>query len=743
MATNIFRAIQEGRVAALAATVLAKTYKVVVGASGNQLMQGYLKRGLCDKLDENSLAVLFISDSVKEYLDPNNPKDKEEVRRYLRIATAVESRGLVESKWTLDNLRDAARTMFNLGPDGQDLATSTRLPQSSQHNPEPMQRVDPVPTGLTASRAAPEPIKTTIVSTDADDWAYEKVALELEQNDLDKAQWTRAFSETGGDENKVKAIYIQRRVQRLVATEAVRISELNAQSQRDMEVERERQQQEKQAAQPLPLQKLEAVRLEQERVRQEKYIAEQLRVRELEIEMRNQEKIEKARLKYPEPILQASTGHSTQVASAKANKSTSKLPIFLGLIVAVFAIFTTAFNKAPSTPRESLANGQQVATTSDAYARGYAAYNRGDYEEAIREWKPLALQGNAAAQSNLGYLYANGRGVAQDYKQAGEWYLKAATQGSAVAQEGLGRLYANGFGVAQDYKQAFSWWAKAAVQGNADAQTGLGWLYASGQGIAQDYKLAIDWYSKAATKGDADAQTRLGYLYARGDGVPVDHRQAFKWLLKAAVQGRVDAQASVGAMYALGRGVAQDNKQAFDWYSKAAILGDADAQNALGWGYEHGVLGAAQDDKLAFDWYSKAASQGNALAQANLSSLYALGLGVGKNYTLALELFGKATTQDLNHVADGYRSDAEKKGGAFNLAALGWLYDIGSAFGKDVVLAHMFFTLARNAGLMEIEADQNRLAALMTPKQLAESMLLAAGWKVGSSFPIESKTGKQ
>ncbi len=42
---------------------------------------------------------------------------------------------------------------------------------------------------------------------------------------------------------------------------------------------------------------------------------------------------------------------------------------------------------------------------------GMAAYDRGDYETALREFRPLAEQGNALAQHNLGVMYDNGQGV--------------------------------------------------------------------------------------------------------------------------------------------------------------------------------------------------------------------------------------------------------------------------------------------------------------------------------------------
>ena len=60
---------------------------------------------------------------------------------------------------------------------------------------------------------------------------------------------------------------------------------------------------------------------------------------------------------------------------------------------------------------------------------GWAAYARGDYAVALREFLPLAQQGNATAQSFLGAMYSAGRGVLQDDTVAMQWYHRAAEQG--------------------------------------------------------------------------------------------------------------------------------------------------------------------------------------------------------------------------------------------------------------------------------------------------------------------------
>ena len=98
--------------------------------------------------------------------------------------------------------------------------------------------------------------------------------------------------------------------------------------------------------------------------------------------------------------------------------------------------------------------GSAGVSWSQDWQKGLSAYRSGDFATALREWTPLAKQGNAAAQYNLGLMYANGRGISQDYKTAVKWYRLAAEQGNAVAQFNLGMMYKEGKGVPQDYKTA-------------------------------------------------------------------------------------------------------------------------------------------------------------------------------------------------------------------------------------------------------------------------------------------------
>jgi TPR repeat protein len=129
-------------------------------------------------------------------------------------------------------------------------------------------------------------------------------------------------------------------------------------------------------------------------------------------------------------------------------------------------------------------------TTIAGYDEGLSSAQKGDFATALREWKPLADQGNSRAQYNLGLMSYEGQGVAQDYKEAARWYRLAADQGHVRAQYNLGVMYANGQGVAQDYKEAVRLYRLAADQSNARAQSSLGVMYANGQGVAQSRVVA-------------------------------------------------------------------------------------------------------------------------------------------------------------------------------------------------------------------------------------------------------------
>jgi uncharacterized protein len=95
---------------------------------------------------------------------------------------------------------------------------------------------------------------------------------------------------------------------------------------------------------------------------------------------------------------------------------------------------------------------------------GYAAYRRGDYQTAWHILRPLAENGDARAQFNVGVMYSEGQGVPQDHAEAGKWYRLSAGQGYAQAQYNLGLWYARAEGTSQDDVRAHMWFNLAATR---------------------------------------------------------------------------------------------------------------------------------------------------------------------------------------------------------------------------------------------------------------------------------------
>jgi uncharacterized protein len=108
--------------------------------------------------------------------------------------------------------------------------------------------------------------------------------------------------------------------------------------------------------------------------------------------------------------------------------------------------------------------GPTVSARADGVARATAAYARHDYLTAVRILTPLALHGDARAQSFLGFMYENGYGAPQAYDAAADLYRQAAICGNPFGQSMLGLMYDKGHGVPQDSVLAYKWLNLAAAR---------------------------------------------------------------------------------------------------------------------------------------------------------------------------------------------------------------------------------------------------------------------------------------
>ena len=161
---------------------------------------------------------------------------------------------------------------------------------------------------------------------------------------------------------------------------------------------------------------------------------------------------------------------------------------------------------------------------AESFDDAFDAYNRGDYATALRLFRPLADQGDAASQFGLGVMYDAGRGVTQDSVEAAKWYRRATEQGTIGAIIFLQYLV--------DYSkndvEVAKWHRKAADQGIAGAQFTLGIIYRTGRGVPVDYVQAYKWFNLASMNylaSEASAEERAYAIQIR-DMVAADMTSA-------------------------------------------------------------------------------------------------------------------------------------------------------------------------------------------------------------------------
>lgn len=149
---------------------------------------------------------------------------------------------------------------------------------------------------------------------------------------------------------------------------------------------------------------------------------------------------------------------------------------------------------------------------------GAVAWDRGDYTQAVAEWRPAAIQGDPAAQYGLGQAYLYGRGVAIDMDQARLWFEKAAVQGHVEAQDNLGLLlFQQG-----ERQKALPYLERSAARGEPRAQYVLGTAKFNGDLVDRDWVGAYALMTRASAAGLPQASRALAQM---DKNIPLAQRQ--------------------------------------------------------------------------------------------------------------------------------------------------------------------------------------------------------------------------
>lgn len=156
------------------------------------------------------------------------------------------------------------------------------------------------------------------------------------------------------------------------------------------------------------------------------------------------------------------------------------------------------------------------------YTRGKGVEQ--DYDQALKWYHLAAEQGVAYAQLKLGNIYYpdherrmpyNMFGtdllappdphpprifIGQSYQRAAKWYRLAADQGIAKAQSAIGYMYYEGKGVPKSYRLAAKWFRLSAEQGDVDSLYFLGIMYANGEGVQKSKVIAYALYNMVSSR---------------------------------------------------------------------------------------------------------------------------------------------------------------------------------------------------------------------------------------------------
>ena len=199
----------------------------------------------------------------------------------------------------------------------------------------------------------------------------------------------------------------------------------------------------------------------------------------------------------------------------------------------VIAIAALGVGSMPVRAQSAVDAAQALASALDGAGAGISTTDQ------IAALEAAAAQGDPMALWQLGLMYENGEGVAQDKAKAFGYFAQIADQNAEMPSHGIeadivahsfvkmGEYYQEGIpeaGIPKDGSRATSLISHAAtVFGDADAQYKLGELYQSAR-----------WLSLAARKGHAAAQAKLGNMLFNGGGdLPANRVEGLMWLTVA------------------------------------------------------------------------------------------------------------------------------------------------------------------------------------------------------------------
>jgi TPR repeat protein len=184
----------------------------------------------------------------------------------------------------------------------------------------------------------------------------------------------------------------------------------------------------------------------------------------------------------------------------------------------------------------------------------------------------------------LGYLHANGLGVARDDTAARRYFSEAADLGCAESQTNLALFMVHGRGGPVELEKGIAALEGLAAAGNNQAALALGEIYYAGFHSPRqepDYAKARAVLAAPAEAGLPNAQNFLGVMLKDGRNGPGDPDAARLWFEKAAWQGNAKACTNLAEIWNPKSDNRQARIEALRWLMVAAELGEVLAKYHL------------------------------------------------------------------------------------------------------------------------------------------------------------------
>ena len=235
--------------------------------------------------------------------------------------------------------------------------------------------------------------------------------------------------------------------------------------------------------------------------------------------------------------------------------------------------------------------------------KAYSAFQRGYYLTAMELALPLAGDGNAAAQTLVAELFAEGFAVPRDMEQASFWYAQGAAGGDTVAQFKYALMLLSGRHAEANPERGRELMKLAADSGHAMAAFNYGQILVDQMPGEPGLIAALPYFEQAAEAGLADAQYALSQIYINAQGIDEEKRKSARsWLARAARAGYDTAQLDLAIWLVDGVGGETDYDAGFEWMRRSANRGNVIAQNRLAHLYIN-AIGTRPDPVEAGKWY--------------------------------------------------------------------------------------------------------------------------------------------